>query len=530
MGIIAISAVKRFLERRRDDYRRYKKMTDQQLQDICDRLPIEPPIWSVLNRDQKICFVIGAQVGRFAFWADTGTGKTLLSIALILYFRKLGYVDRVLVLVPNKVNKYEWAREVRRWAPKAGCTVLHGSTVNKWEQIQASSAPIVIETYGGLVRMVSYMVEPKRKKKGKKKHKLMLDKKLMRALTDIVQGIILDESIHVILKRKQGSLMHRISYKVSALGEIAFALNGTPHGRDPTDLYGQLKIVDLGETLGETLGLFRAAFFTESQNFWGGYEYTFKKRMAPELHRILAHRSLRIEADESSLPDVVPIRKYIQLPADAQTLYDRAKSELMAAHGNFNEMHNAFLRMRQISSGFMGYYDDETGARAKYEFSELPKLDMLSSLIERVSFDHKSVIFHDFVYSGNMIERELKHLKIGYARLKGSKEDPLDLLDRFDNDKNCRVFILNNFEGYGLNFQVADYGFYYESPVPVIKRKQTQRRIERQHSKHKRVFIYDLLCRGTYDERILEFHKEGGDLFQSIVEGRAGATERRVRV
>jgi SNF2 family DNA or RNA helicase len=520
MGVIAGSAIRKFLERPRDDYRRYKSFSDDRLQRHCDRLPVQPPIWYKLNRDQKICFIIGAETGRFAFWADTGTGKTLLSIALILYWRKLGYLDRAIVLVPNKVNKYEWAREVRKWAPKKGCVVLSGSSLNKWEQVDSTSQPIIVETYAGLVRMVTDVVEAKKKKGKRKKLKLQINQKLMRRLTDIVQGIVLDESIMVVAKKRRGSLMHRVALKIADLGEIAFALNGTPHGRDPTDLWGQMRIVDGGETLGETLGLYRAAFYTEKQNFWGGAEYTFKKKMAPELNRILANRSIRIEADESSLPKRVPIRKYVTLGADAQTIYERAKADLISAHGNFREMQNAFIRMRQISSGFIGYHDDEMGVKAKYTFDSIPKLDLLASLIESVQFDHKSVVFHDFVYSGDLIAQELKSMGIGFVRLKGSKEDPLVLLDRFDRDKKCRVFILNNFEAYGLNLQVASYGFYYESPVPVIKRVQGERRIIRQHSRHKRKFIYDLIAAGTWDERILDFHAEGADLFDSVVNGR----------
>jgi SNF2 family DNA or RNA helicase len=518
MGVIARRAVVKFLERPRDDYRPFKKFSEAKLQRLCDRLPIKPPIWYKLNGDQKVCFVIGAEVGRFCFWADTGTGKTLLSIALIRYFRKLGYLDRCIVLVPNKVNKYEWAREVRKWAPKTGCVVLKGSSLTKWQQVEESDAPIIIETYAGLVRMVATLTKVKKKKKII--HKLVIDRKQVNRLARVVQGIILDESIMVVAKRRRGSLMHRVCRQISAQGDIAFALNATPHGRDPTDLWGQMRIVDLGETLGETLGLFRAAFYTETANFWGGAEYTFKKKMGPELNRILAHRSIRIEADESTLPTRVPLRKYVSLPDDAQVLYERARGELISAHGNFREMNNAFLRMRQISSGFIGYYDDEMGTKAKYQFAQNPKLDMLTSLIESVQFDHKSIVFHDFVFSGALIERKLKDMGVGYVRLKDSKEDPLELLDRFDRDKKCRVFILNNFEGYGLNLQAAGYGFYFESPVPVIKRKQTERRLIRQHSRLKRKFIYDLIVQGTLDERILDFHAEGKDLFEVVVNGR----------
>ena len=84
------------------------------------------------------------------------------------------------------------------------------------------------------------------------------------------------------------------------------------------------------------------------------------------------------------------------------------------------------------------------------------------------------------------------------------------------------MFVVSNSMGaYSLNLQMAKYLAFYESPVSPKIRKQAQRRVERQHSEHDKVFIYDMVTRGTYDERILEFHKEGEDLFEAIIRGRA---------
>src|ERR1700734_2167868 len=115
--MIPSSVTKKFLERDLADFREYKKLTDAQLEQRRARLPIRPPIWEKLSRTQKICFIIGATQKRFFFAKDTGMGKTALSIALILYFVKLHHNKRILVLVPNKINKSEWAREIRKHAP-----------------------------------------------------------------------------------------------------------------------------------------------------------------------------------------------------------------------------------------------------------------------------------------------------------------------------------------------------------------------------------------------------------------------------
>jgi superfamily II DNA or RNA helicase len=103
--------IRQFLERKLQDYRKYKKLPDDDLQIRCDALPVKPPIWKRLLRHQKVCFIAGTETGRMAYFNDTGTGKTIISIALVLYFAKLKKNKRVIVLVPNKINKSEWARE-----------------------------------------------------------------------------------------------------------------------------------------------------------------------------------------------------------------------------------------------------------------------------------------------------------------------------------------------------------------------------------------------------------------------------------
>lgn len=300
---------------------------------------------------------------------------------------------------------------------------------------------------------------------------------------------------------------------------VVFTMTGTPFNRDPSLLWAQMFLVDGGETLGETLGLFRSVFCSENTNYWTGQpEYKFDKAKEGMLNDFIANRSISYPADEGSLPACTPIHKHVSISDDALGYFDKFKQELLAAKGNVIETRNAFLKLRQISSGFVGYEDDD-GARAKFEFPDNPKLDQLLSIIGTVQPDHKVIVFFDFTYSGERILRELNAAKIGAVILHGKTKDPEQSKRSFVDNPKTRVLLLQNAMGEGLNVQVAKYGIFYESPVSAIKRKQCQRRVERQHSLHKSVFIYDLIMRDTMDERILEFHAEGGDLFEAIIRG-----------
>lgn len=515
--VIPKIAIRRFLNRERRDFRPWKSKGLSELQSMMEELPHKPPIWKKLAKHQRVCFLIGAMEKQFCFWNDTGTGKTLLSLALILYFRKAGVSHTNLVLVPNKINKDEWRRDVKKHSPNTDVLVLRGSSENKWRQLADNKASIIVETYGGLIRLLSDTVA------AKKGTRLKLSQTKLKALRKMISGVFYDESIMLARKKGHGSLMHRICKLLAKTATVRFALNGTPHGKDPTDAWAQTLIIDGGRALGETLGLFRAVFFTAKENYFGGPTYTFKKSMRSTLHDMMAGVSIRYKANAADLPRVVYDVKRVKLLGDAQTYYDRAKAEVLAARGNYREMKNAFMRMRQVSSGFVGYYDDETGEKAKYVFKPNPKMESLISYIESIAGEYKSVVFHEFTFSGDLIAKELTRLKIGFARMAGKTKDPDAELDRFANDKDCRVLVLQNAAGgYGVDrAKVAKYALYYESPVGPVLRKQTLRRVERQYSDHDKIFCVDFIAEGTADQNILNAHKAGFDLFAAIIEGDA---------
>lgn len=511
-------AVEDFLARPRRDMRSWKKFDDAWLDELMWRLPVAPPIWYKLRREQKVCFLIGAHYERFAFWLDTGLGKTLLTIALTSYFRRAGDFETALILVPNKINKDEWEREIQKHTPDLPYLILRGSTEDKWKQLDEwrGKPALVVETYGGLSRMLCPLATVQRK--GKRAiDKLVPEPHLIQRLLHTIDGVFLDESNAA---GNHQALPFRLCWQLSKHLQHFFCMAGTPFGRDPTPLWAQMKLIDGGEGLGETLGLFRTALFRAKPNPHGGFDYTFDQRETKTLYRMLAHNSIRYEVEQSTLPALSHIIKDVFLARDADSYYDRAKAALRAAKGNVPEIRNVFLRMRQISSGFIGYADEETGEKAKFEFPENPKLDMLMALCESIREDRKVIVFHDFVWSGDKIAAGLAERGIGYVKVGGHEKDTAGVLDRFQHDPKIRVFVLSTAGAYGLNLQAAQYGIFFESPVSVIKRKQMIRRFERQYSPHERVFLYDLVSVGTMDQRILDFYAMGQSLFDEIIHGR----------
>jgi SNF2 family DNA or RNA helicase len=512
---LAPRAVKDFLARERRDWRWYKRLTDAKLDARMGNLPVRPPIWNRLRRHQKIGLLLGIRLKRLCYWFDTGTGKTMMSIALMRYFKKKGTMKRALVLVPTLVVKSEWVREIKKHTRELSYLIPSGDSECKYDEMLKYKPDVTIETYRGLMRMVSSL--ERTKKSARERYRP--DRKKVKAVTSLFDTIILDESGEV---GNHMSLNYRICRKLTQKAAHVFTLNATPFNRDPTPMWAQMKLVDNGHTLGEHVGLFRAAFFNEVENGWGGTEHHFKENKSKLLNKLIANRSLQYTADESDLPKLVEIRKHFNLHGNAQMYYGKALTSLRKSRGDVKELKNEFLRMRQLSSGFLGYKDDKNSKSAQLEFQPNEKLELLIGLVRSIVDSYKVVVFNEFTFSGSMICRELTRLGIKHCRVWGGTKDPDEELRRFSEDDDYRVMVLNNAAGgRGLNLQVARYGIYYERPVSAVMFKQTRARVVRQGSQHHNVIVYDLIMRGGVDEKIIEFHEHGEDLLQAILKDSA---------
>jgi hypothetical protein len=504
-------AVTTYLEAQKANHHGLKKLTRAQVDGLLAKAAPDYADWyAQLGLHQKVAIYCGLRYPRFAFWLDMGAGKTLVSLELLRYWYVQGKVRKALIFVISDKAFPTWEKQIKRFDIGLPYVTLEGSSEQKWATLATLEQGLVLLTYPGAMHMVTRKV---RGKNGKSKQ--MVIPSLVSKLGAGVGALVLDESTRCSGK----SLTYEFCDYLSRSVDICYALSGRPFGRDPTLLFRQQYIVDRGATFGKTLGLFRAAFFEEKDNPWSGWpDYVFRKDMMPALTTMSYHRSISYTADECvDLPARSKLMEILHLPEEAGAYYSRVVKNIIEAKGNYSAMKNAFVRMRQLSSGFLGMRDEETGERAEVAFNERPKLDRLLELIEDLPTDRQAVVFYEFTYSGRLIHETLSAQGKSNIWLWSGTKDYRAELDRFMSGSAQIAVINHKVGGFSLDgLQCANYLFVYESPVSCIDREQMERRILRQGQLH-RVFQYDLVVRGTMDERILQAHKEGADLFQQLV-------------
>lgn len=506
--MIAKSAIDDFVNRKLCDSRKAKRFTTEALDAKLAQLDPPPVFHSPLRHLQKVCFLLSLKYPQYLHFLDMGLGKTYLTLSLIDYFKKIEKVQRGLILVPNTTNIETWKREAKKRTPHLSVLGVVGDREQR-EEVLDSDADVVICTYMGWLSLTC----------DRKRHKMVPSSRL-KTIASTFQLVAYDEP-HTMLSSHK-SLSFRVCERFIRTTPFRYALDGTPFGVDPQELWPMFYLVDGGETLGETLGLFRSVFCTEKDNYWSGYpEYEFDKRKKRLLNRMIRHRSIRYSEEEcNDLPKYIPIKRPVVWPAESWAYYEKMLARIRDAKKAKGLTENLFLRMRQICSGFLTATGAE-GEKIEIQFEENPKLDALIEAVQEVRPDRKIIIFHEFIRSGEVISERLKKLKIKHVRVfSGTKHsERQNLEERFENDPTLRVIVGSQAIAHGLNLQAANYEFWFETPTSPKIRKQEEKRAHRQGQTRK-VFGVDFFIKNSIEAKILQYIKDGRDLFDEIVEGK----------
>jgi SNF2 family DNA or RNA helicase len=523
-------AVSKFLARKLENFDWIKKYKKLELLNELSYLEPVPQFGKIKPwAHQMALFLLCLVLKRFMINSDMGSGKTVIVLMILIYRKQCGEKPRAIVFVPYITSVLTWIEEVEDKCPTLKLVPLLGTSEQNLAALQGDG-DLFVACYQSAVAMVTETVFNKKKNK----NEWQLTAAQVRKYFDGFDTIILDE-VHK--ASSASSLTYRMCRAISKECEWAFGLTGTPFGRDPIGLWPQYYLIDFGETLGPTLEFFKAVFYTEGRNYWGGYEFTFKKKLEPDLHRMVKNRSIYYAIDElHDMPQKIYVTKTLPPPPDSEGYCKAALQQINDAvkRGSlgpatkgvggtgssvYRIVESNYLKLRQLSSGFMTLKGEDND-KIQVKFDDNPKLEALADLIESMPADSKMIVFHHFVYTNELISERLKIMKVGHARIWGKQRDPIGQLRKFKADANCRVLVINDQSGSSsLNLQIANYLVFFEQPDSPINRQQAERRVWRP-GQAKRVLIYDLLVKSTKDYALHASNKAGEDLLQSIIAGR----------
>lgn len=403
---------------------------------------------------------------------DMGLGKTIQTLAFLQYQREHALAQKTpatsLIVMPTSLI-YNWEREAMKFAPQLNILIHTGINRLKDESTFAQY-DLVITTYG-IVRS---------------------DEELLANF--YFHYIILDESQNI---KNPGSK----SFKAikSLKGKNRLILSGTPVENSVADLWSQMSFANPG-----LLGSFH--YFQDE--FVQPIEKKKDEEKARRLQALIKPFVMRRTKAQvaAELPPKTEQVFYCKMTDDQSEYYEKVKSEYrnVILENTLEEkpkspqimLLQGLMKLRQLANHPKMLDAGYKGDSGKFE----NVIHTLDTVLQR---GNKVLVFSQFVKQLSIFRSYFDGKGIRYAYLDGATKNRDEMVSRFREDDDIRLFLISiKAGGVGLNLVEADYVFILD---PWWNPAVEQQAIDRSHriGQTRNVFIYKFITKDTVEEKIL---------------------------
>lgn len=423
-----------------------------------------------------------------------GLGKTLQLIYLAQELKKKENIEHCLIICGLNTLKNNWKDEIHKHSDMS-CMIL-GERKTKNGKIRIGS---VQERLDDLKRPIEefFVVT---------NIQTIRDSNIVSAIKNgpnKFDMIILDEG-HVCKSPTsiQGKNLLKLSAKYMILATGTILMNS------PLDAYVPLKWIGADRSTYTNFKFYYCNFTGQFNNILLGY------RNMDILKDQLDDVSLRRTKDLLDLPEKTIITEYVDMNDKQHSFYDNIKEGIIQQVDKVKMSTASLLamvtRLRQATA-CPSILTTENIPSSKIERA----VDLAKQIIEN---GDKVVIFSAFKDSLYELEKEFSGIDYVLCHGDISDNDINVFKNRFQEDSNCKVMLATwQKMGTGITLTSASYAIFLDTPWTNAVFLQAQDRIHRIGSK-KPVFIYNLVCKDTIDERVLELVESKGAISDYVVD------------
>ncbi|HEY4589669.1 MAG TPA: DEAD/DEAH box helicase, partial [Thermoanaerobaculia bacterium] len=374
-----------------------------------DRLATEPRIYQKIGVDWLL-FLVQNRLGGL-LCDDMGLGKTLQVLALMITLLERGEItEPCLVACPTSVLSH-WRNQIHRHAPGLRPVVHHGQQRRLPDRL--GPGDVLLTSYGVLRR----------------------DAEALSAVPFALA--VLDEAQH--LKNRGTQSWQAADHLVA---DVKLGLTGTPIENSLGELKALFDLV-LPGYLGSDAGFER--------RYGRPMEGNRGEDRLGELRRVISPFVLRRLKSSvlDELPEKIEDVRTCPLSDDQVRLYRDAVegrgAELAAQIEAAADGHLPYIHVFAMLSLLKKICDHPALA-----LGDLDRADELASgkwdlyqeiLAECLESGHKVVVFTQFLGMIELMARHLEGLGVGFVKLTGASVRRGEIVDRFNLDPDCRVFL-----------------------------------------------------------------------------------------
>ena len=403
---------------------------------------------------------------------EMGLGKTVQAAAVAVLKKQIFGFEKTLVVCPATL-KSQWKKEIEKFTNEKAL-IVNGTPDEREAQYLDDAYFFYIVNYETILR-----------------DRLAIDKAGM-------DFLILDEAQRVKnFETKTSSAIKRLQAK------HALIITGTPIENRLIDIFSVVSVLDpyFFGPLWE-FSYQHCLFDPAKTNKINGY-YNLQT-LNERLSDILIRREKRTVLDQ--LPNVQQIDIPVELsPKQAEYHASYAsgiaaiiRKKFLTAY-DMQKLQLLLCNMRMVCDSTY-LIDEETNVSPKMEELE----NILFDQLDLRNTGRKIIIFSEWVKVHKLIGQMLRQNRIGFVELNGKVpvKSRGDLIRKFENNPECKIFLSTEAGGTGLNLQVADTLINFELPWNPAKKNQRIGRIDRLGQKSGKLTIYNLITRNSIEQQI----------------------------
>jgi superfamily II DNA or RNA helicase len=431
--------------------------------------------------------LFAARAGRCLLADEMGLGKTVQAVAVAEIMARLFGVERVLVICPTSL-KHQWQREIERLGP---CSVGVVNGLRRQRELCFGT-----DTF---FKVMNYDT--------------------VHADLDLIAGwspdlVVLDEAQRI---KNWNTRVARSVKRITS--PYALVLTGTPLENRLEELISIVQFVDRFR-LGSTFRLLDEHQVRDGDGKVVGYKDL--DRIGQTLEPILVRRQKDEVLDQ--LPERIDSTVFVPMTPQQET-HHAENQELVArvvakwrryrflSEADQRRLMIALQRMRMACDNtYLVDHSSDHGVKAKEATT------LLGEVLERPGT--KVVVFSQWLRMHELIVRRLEekgwdHV-LFHGGVPGGKRK--DLIDRFRDDPQCRIFLSTDAGGVGLNLQHATVVLNMDLPWNPAVLEQRIGRVHRLGQKQP-VRVVNFVAKNTIEEGMLSVLKFKKSLFAGVLDG-----------
>jgi len=255
-----------------------------------------------------------------------------------------------------------------------------------------------------------------------------------------------------------------------------------------------------------------------------------EKEQKEHLRKLLYPFILRRTKEQvaKDLPEKVEMVLFCEMGKEQREIYDAYRNDYRDKILGVVEEQGVQKSQLTILQGLMKLRqicDSPAIMKSEEKFPNVSvKLEEIGREITENISDHKALVFSQFLGMLALIRARLEELGVDYEYFDGSTSAPdrEKAIQRFQNEENCRVFLISlKAGGVGLNLTAADYVYIVD---PWWNPAVEQQAIDRTHriGQTKNVFAYRMICKDTVEDKILKLQEKKRMLAADLITDDSG--------